>query len=222
MLIMTELLTILLALSAKIGYGGIVFLMAVESSFIPLPSELIIPPAAYLASQGQMNIFLVVICGTFGSLLGALFNYILALSLGRKIVYAFIRSRYAKIFLLNEKHIVHAESFFIENGNLSTLVGRLLPGVRHLISIPAGFARMDIWNFILYTVFGAGSWTILLAILGYYFGAKQELIMRYTHEISIGFLILSGALILLYVVKRLKLKKKNIVSDRDQELKIDQ
>lgn len=203
-----EIFEILLALSAKMGYWGIIFLMAIESSFVPLPSELIIPPAAYLASKGQMNIFLIILCGTFGSLLGALFNYYLAFFLGRKIVYAFIRSKYAKIFLLSEKHIIHAEKFFIDHGNISTFIGRLLPGVRHLISIPAGFARMNLFNFMLYTVLGAFIWTSVLAALGYYLGTKQDLIMSYAGDFSKIVLVLALLASIYWLMRKKKIIQK--------------
>ncbi|MBU1255318.1 DedA family protein, partial [Patescibacteria group bacterium] len=162
--ILTWLASLVLNIILKIGYIGITLLMTVESSFIPFPSEIVIPPAAYLAQQGQMNIFLVIIAGIAGSLFGALINYYLAYTLGRKAIYS----------LINKKKIVKAENYFLEYGNASTLLGRFVPAVRQLISIPAGFFRMSLKSFILYTSIGSGIWVIILAILGYAFGANQE------------------------------------------------
>jgi membrane protein DedA with SNARE-associated domain len=175
-------LSLFLQIIDHLGYGGIVFLMAVESSFLPLPSELIIPPAAYLASQGQMNIFLVILSGTVGSLIGALINYYLAFTLGRTIIFGIAESKIGKMILLSQKKIEKAEHFFLKYGNASTFIGRLLPVIRHLISIPAGFSEMKLKNFIFYTTAGALAWVSILAGLSYYLGEKQELVIRYYKE----------------------------------------
>jgi len=175
---MTLFINYLLAFSAKIGYGGIVLLMTVESSFIPFPSEIIIPPAAYLASQGQFNIYLVIIAGLIGSLIGAIVNYFLALTLGRQIIYSLANKKIARLFLLSEKKIKKAEAYFLKYGGISTFLGRLVFAVRQLISIPAGFSRMNFKKFIFYTALGSGLWIIILAILGYFFGAQKEIFTK--------------------------------------------
>jgi len=185
-------LSFFLEIINNLGYGGIVFLMAVESSIVPLPSELIIPPAAYLASQGEMDIFLVIISGTIGSVIGALINYFLARTLGRAIIFGIAESRFGKMLLLSQKKIEKAEEFFLRYGNASTFFGRLVPVVRHLISIPAGFSEMKLRNFIFYTAIGAFVWVSVLASLSYYLGEKQEIIFRYYKEGFYGlFLILA-------------------------------
>ncbi|MBQ5693752.1 MAG: DedA family protein [Bacteroidaceae bacterium] len=143
--------------------------MAIESSFIPFPSEAVVPPAAWKAAvTGEMNVFLVVLFATLGALIGALFNYFLALWLGRPIVYKFANSRFGHMCLIDEEKVKYAEEYFDKHGAISTIVGRLVPAVRQLISIPAGLARMGLGRFLLYTTLGAGSWNIILAILGYY------------------------------------------------------
>jgi len=205
---MHALFSLLLMISAKMGYWGIVFLMAIESSFVPLPSELVIPPAAYLASKGEMNIYLVVLAGSVGSLIGASFNYILSVTLGRKIVYALADSKLAKLFFVNRKKIEHAEKYFLLRGNLSTFVGRLVPAVRHLISIPAGLSRMDFKKFLLFTFLGSGLWMLILAFLGYTFGANQDLLIRNYKNISY-FLIVVFILLVGYFIYANKKKKVN-------------
>jgi membrane protein DedA with SNARE-associated domain len=175
-------LTFFLQIINHLGYGGIIFLMAVESSILPLPSELIIPPAAYLASQGQMNIFLVILSGTIGSLIGALINYYLAFTLGRVIIFGIAESKFGKMILLSQKKIEKAEHFFLKYGNASTFFGRLLPVIRHLISIPAGFSEMKLKNFIFYTAAGAFVWVSILAGVSYYLGSKADLLFKYYKE----------------------------------------
>ncbi|MFH1744560.1 MAG: DedA family protein [bacterium] len=187
---MTQIIGIFLALADKIGYTGIVFLMAVESSFVPYPSEIVIPPAAYLASIGKMNFWLVVLCGIAGSLIGASINYFLARTLGRTIVYYSASHKMAKWFLINEQKIRKSEEYFLERGSISTFIGRLIPGVRQLISIPAGFARMDFKQFIFYTFLGSGVWVFILALLGYTLGSNQEILNNYFHMIKIGSIVL--------------------------------
>lgn len=207
---MLDLVNLLLLVSAKMGYLGIIFLMAVESSFIPFPSEVVVPPAAYLASQGEMNIFLVVLSGILGSLIGATINYILALSLGRKIVYSLAGHRFAKLILIDEVKVAKAEEYFLKYGNISTFIGRLVPAVRQLISIPAGFSRMNFKNFIFYTFLGSSAWTIILAVLGYVFGANQEILSVYYKEIKTAFIFLAIVLVVFFVLKKfLTIKKKS-------------
>ena len=151
-----------------LNYGTVTLFMAIESSFIPFPSEAVVPPAAWkAATSGDMNVVLVVIFATLGALIGALINYYLALWLGRPIIYRFARSRFGHMCLLDEDKVKHAEVYFEKHGAVSTFVGRLVPAVRQLISIPAGLVRMNIKRFLMFTALGAGAWNIILALLGY-------------------------------------------------------
>lgn len=168
----------------NLNYWTICLLMTVESSFIPFPSEIVLPPAAYLASQGDLNFFLVILFASTGCLLGALFNYYLAMYLGRALVYKLADTKLASLLLVNREKVQKAEDFFIRNGNVSTFIGRLIPGIRQLISIPAGLAKMPMKPFILYTVLGSTLWNVILALLGYYFGKNQALFEQYYKELS--------------------------------------
>ncbi|MCX6253623.1 MAG: DedA family protein [Bacteroidia bacterium] len=178
---------------ANLNYFTIALLMAIESTFLPLPSEVVIPFAAYKAGQGDLNVFIVVISGTFGALSGSLINYTLAYYLGRPLVYKFADSRLGKVFLLSKERIMHAEDYFIRNGKTSTFIGRLVPGIRHLISIPAGLAKMNLRDFMLFTFVGAGMWNIILAIIGYYLYEIREQIFPYVGHIlmalGVGFVV---------------------------------
>ena len=171
---------------ANLNYFTIALLMLIESTFLPLPSEVVIPFAAYRAGQGELNVFIVVISGTIGALTGSLINYTLAYYLGRPIVYKFAGSRIGRMCLLSEEKVMHAEEYFIRNGKTSTFIGRLVPGIRHLISIPAGLARMSLRDFMLFTFIGAGIWNIILAIIGYYLYAVREQIFPYVGHILLG------------------------------------
>jgi membrane protein DedA with SNARE-associated domain len=183
---------------SNLNYFTIALLMTIESSFIPFPSEVVIPFAAYKAAQGGLNVFGVVIAGTVGALAGALVNYYLAKYLGRALVYSFAESKIGRFLLLSKEKVIHAENYFLKNGNSSTFVGRLVPAVRQLISIPAGIARMKIRNFILYTVAGAGIWNIILAVIGYYLYGVREQIFPYLGHI----LIALGAGFVIYLIIR--------------------
>lgn len=177
----------------NLNYWTITLLMAIESSFIPFPSEVVVPPAAYkAAASGELNVWLVVLFATVGALIGAFINYGLAVLLGRPIVYKFANSRIGHMCLLDEQKVVKAEEFFVRYGVAATLVGRLVPAVRQLISIPAGLARMNIAKFALYTAIGAGLWNAVLAAMGYILEAfvpEEQLIAtvtKYSHEIGYG------------------------------------
>lgn len=187
----------------NLNYFTVALLMAIESTFIPLPSEIVIPFAAYKAAQGELNVFLVVLFGTIGALAGSLINYTLAFYLGRPIVYAFAESRVGKIFLLSKEKVEHAETYFLKNGRTSTFIGRLIPGIRHLISIPAGLAKMNLRDFIFFTFVGAGIWNIILAVVGYYLYEVREQIFPYMEYI----LYFLGAAFIVYLV--IKIRKNN-------------
>jgi membrane protein DedA with SNARE-associated domain len=188
---------------ANFNYFTVALLMAIESTFLPLPSEVVIPFAAYKAGQGELNVFLVIFFGTVGALCGSLINYTLAYYLGRPLVYKFADSKIGKVFLLSKEKVVHAEEYFIRNGKTSTFIGRLVPGVRHLISIPAGLAKMNLRDFMLYTFVGAGIWNIILAIIGYYLYEIREQIFPYIGHI----LLAAGALFVVYLIIKARKKK---------------
>jgi len=171
-----------------LGYAGIAALMAVESSLIPFPSEVVIPPAAYLAAKGEFNIYLVIISGVAGSLAGAIFNYYLALYIGRTAIYKLVGQKYAKYLLLSTAKLKSAEDYFLRYGRVSTFIGRLVPAIRQLISLPAGFSRMKFFDFIIFTFLGSAAWVIILALLGYYLGSDQESLRKYYKEIGYFFL----------------------------------
>ena len=182
-----------------LNYFWITVLMTIESSFIPFPSEVVIPPAAYRAASGELNIFLVVLFGTLGSDLGALINYYLAKYLGKPLVYRFAQSRVGRLCLLSKEKVERAEGYFLKNGVTSTLIGRLIPGIRQLISIPAGLANMPVGKFLLYTTLGAGAWNVVLALLGYFIGKTvpperfDATILSYSS--TIGLIILAAVVV---------------------------
>ena len=189
------------------NYFTITLLMAIESSFVPLPSEVVIPPAIWQALRtGELNVYLVVLFATLGAVLGALFNYFMARWLGRVIVYSLAESRVGKLFLLNRAKVEHAEAYFNRHGRSSTFIGRLIPGIRHLISIPAGLAKMNVGKFILFTALGSGIWHIILATLSYSVYSHQELLMKYMHELSFA-LFGMGVVFVAYLVIRYRKKK---------------
>ncbi|HIP20576.1 MAG TPA: DedA family protein [Sulfurimonas sp.] len=183
------------------GYLGIFLMMAIESSFIPFPSEIVLVPAGYLASQGEMSIAMIILSALGGSMVGAFVNYYLALTLGRKILI-----KYGKYFFVKEEALVKMELFFTKHGHISTFTGRLIPGIRQLISIPAGLARMNLVEFSLFTGLGAGLWALVLTLLGYFIGENQALINTYLQEITI--FVLAGLVIIVGIYYTIK-KKRN-------------
>lgn len=178
----------------SLGYTGIVALMFLESSFVPFPSEVVMPPAGFLAHEGQMSLSLALLAGIAGSLLGALFNYWLSLRFGRPF---FIR--YGKHFGITPEVLDKADSFFERHGHISTFVGRLIPVIRQYISLPAGIARMDLTRFCFYTTLGAGIWVVILTLLGYWLGANKSLIQRYLSEISMALCAACAVIVALYI-----------------------
>jgi membrane protein DedA with SNARE-associated domain len=175
------------------GYPGIVMLMALESSFFPFPSEVVIPPAAYLAAMGKMNIGAVIASGILGSLLGALFNYWLALKFGRPFF-----EKYGRYLLISRGSLEKADRFFERHGHISTFIGRLLPGIRQYISLPAGLARMNIFIFCAATALGAGAWVLVLAAIGYWFGRNEQLVLQNLHWMTVALVIVCSILVLFY------------------------
>ncbi len=180
----TSLIAWILVVTKGLGYTGVTILMAIESSFIPLPSELVIPPAAWLASEGQLNIFLVIFYGTLGSIIGASVNYVLSMWLGRFVIYKLSDHKVAHFFHVNKQKVEKVEAFFLKDANYSTFIGRLIPVVRHLISIPAGFSRMPYGKFITFTSLGSLLWVSILAALGYMAGSNQALLNTYYKELT--------------------------------------
>ncbi len=179
------------------GYIGIFVMMFLESSFFPFPSEVAMIPAGYLASIGKMNLIVAIIVGIAGSLAGALFNYFLALKLGRGFLLKF-----GKYFFISPQTIEKTEKFFQNHGPISTFTGRLIPGIRQIISFPAGLAKMDMKHFVLYTVLGAGVWVVILALIGYLFGANQAVAKEHLKEITIVVLGLLGVLLWWYIKRK--------------------
>jgi membrane protein DedA with SNARE-associated domain len=172
------------------GYPGIIFLMFIESTFVPLPSELVIPPAGYLISQNQMSWAGVILSGTAGSLLGAIFNYAIAVYLGKPFIL-----NYGKYFGVSKKHFLKGEDFFQKHGSISIFVGRLILGIRHYISFPAGLARMNLKQFCFYTAFGACIWVSVLAYIGYFVGNNRKEVMEVSKQC--GLYILAGCVLLI-------------------------
>jgi len=189
------------------NYWSIAGLMVVESSlFIPFPSEIVITPAAFIASKegSHLNIFLVVLTGTIGALIGAYINYFLGFFLGRPVIYRLADSRFGRVLFLSREKIEMAEDYFNRNGKTTTFVGRLIPGIRQVISLPAGMAKMNFWNFSLYTFLGAGIWNVILAFVGFAAYENRDLIYENIKYVVVGLLIAA----ILYVVMKKFIKKK--------------
>ena len=200
-------------LLGNLNYGTIFVLMLLESTVVPVPSELVVAPAAYHAASGQLNVLMVVLMATLGADVGASINYFVALYVGRPVIYRFANSRWGHLCLLNQEKVEHSERYFDNHGVVATLTGRLIPGIRHLISLPAGLARMNYWKFLLYTPLGAGVWHTILAAMGWYLHAgvpEDELEAtrtRYNHYIV-------GAIvdIVVIIVVAIFVKKKRVKS----------
>ena len=200
-------------LLSNLNYPTILFLMLLESTVIPVPSELVVAPAAYHAASGELNVLVVVLFATIGADLGASINYFVALYVGRPVIYKFANSRWGKLCLLNQQKVEKSERYFDEHGIVATLTGRLIPGIRHLISIPAGLARMSYWKFLLYTTIGAGLWHAILAAMGWYLSTfvpedqLESTIEQYNHYI-VGAIVGIVVLVIAYFVAKKVFQRK--------------
>ena len=198
---------------AHMNYASITALMTIESSFIPFPSEVVIPPAAFLAGDPEsvlcvtgtypVDVLFVVLFGTLGAMLGAVINYLLSMWLGRVIIYKFADSKFGHLCLINREKVEKAERYFNDHGKISTFVGRLIPGIRQLISIPAGLSKMPFGPFLLFTFLGALVWNSILAVIGYIAAGQMDTIKKYSHELSVAILALFGAVLLFFIVKKI-------------------
>ncbi len=187
-----------------ITYWTVFLLMGIESTIIPFPSELVIPPAAFKAANGDLNIFLVVFSGSMGAVAGSMINYYLAKWLGNKLLMKFVNTRLAHLMMIDQSAIEKTERYFLKNGKISTLIGRLVPGIRHLISLPAGLANMKMRDFILFTAIGATAWNIILAMLGYFFYSQKEILDKYYKELIVVILTIGVVYVLYLVYKGVK------------------
>lgn len=200
---------------ANLNYGWIFFLMLLESTVVPVPSEFVVTPAAYHAASGNLDIWLVILFATIGADFGASINYWVAYFIGRPLVYRFANSKIGKMCLLNQEKVEHAEQYFDKNGVISTLIGRLVPGIRHLISIPAGLAKMHYGKFLLYTTIGAAAWHAILAFLGWQLhkvvpeDQLNDKITEYADYIKFVIIGLVVLLIAFFVVRHYLKKRKN-------------
>lgn len=188
------------------GYPGIVMLMALESSFFPFPSEVVIPPVAYLAASGKMNIGMVIFCGMLGSLLGALFNYWVAIAFGRPFF-----EKYGRYLLVSRNSLKKADRFFERHGHISTFIGRLLPGIRQYISLPAGLARMDLFTFCTATSLGAGIWVTVLAGLGFWYGRNEQLVLENLQWVTL--ILAAGCVLVVFLYWRRRQIRSRRIND---------
>jgi len=207
-------MNLITSLLSNLNYGTILLLMLLESTVVPVPSEFVVTPAAYHAASGQLDVWLVILFATIGADLGASINYFVALYVGRPVIYKFANSRWGKMCLLNQEKVEKSERYFDDHGVVATLTGRLIPGIRHLISIPAGLARMHYGKFLFYTTIGAGAWHSILAALGWYLHAivpEEQLndkISEYAEYIKLGIIALVVIAIVYFSVKKIRRNKK--------------
>ena len=200
-------------LLGNLNYGTVFFLMLLESTVIPVPSELVVSPAAYHAAGGNLDVWLVILFATLGADCGATINYLAGYYLGRPIIYRFANSKWGKMCLLNQQKVEKSEKYFYDHGMVATITGRLLPGIRHLISIPAGLSKMGYWKFLLYTTIGAGAWNFILAALGWYLHSAvpenqlNDKIIEYGEYIKL-FLVTAVAIACLYFLFKWYMKRK--------------
>jgi len=206
-------MNIFYALLSNLNYTVIFILMTIESTVIPFPSEVIVPPAAYHAAGGNLNILLVVLFATLGADLGAIINYAAGYFLGRPVIYKFANSRLGKLCMLSQEKVEKSERYFNEHGRVATITGRLIPGIRQLVSVPAGLAKMNFWKFLLYTTIGAGAWNCILAALGWYLYSVvpeeqlQASIDAYSGHIKVVIFASLGLVVVYFMARKLLRKR---------------
>ncbi len=215
------------SLLGNLNYATVFFLMLLESTVIPVPSELVVSPAAYHAAGGNINVFLIILFATLGADCGATINYVAGYYLGRPIIYRFANSKWGHMCLLNQEKVEKSEKYFYNHGMVATITGRLIPGIRHLISIPAGLAKMNYWMFLLYTTIGAGIWNCILAALGWYLYSVvpedqlNDKILEYGEYIKFAIIGLVALAIIYFVAKYyLKKRKNNTTQPKDTSDKV--
>lgn len=200
----------------NLNYGTVFFLMLLESTVIPVPSELVVAPAAYHAAAGNLDVWLVILASTIGADCGATLNYVAGYYLGRPLIYRFANSTFGHFCMLNQHKVEKSEKYFYDHGMVATITGRLIPGIRHLISIPAGLAKMKYWQFLLYTTIGAGVWNCILAAMGWYLHSivpvdqLNDKIMEYAEYIKVAIFALIAVAVVYYTVKYILKRRKRL------------
>ena len=206
---------------SNLNYGTVYLLMLLESTVVPVPSELVVAPAAYHSAAGHLNIWLVVLFATLGAMTGATINYLAGYYLGRPIIYKFANSRVGHLCLLNQSKVEKSEKYFDDHGMVATITGRLIPGIRHLISIPAGLAKMNYWKFLLYTTIGAGAWHAILAVLGWYLHdivPEEQLndkILEYGEYIKVVICMIVAIALVYFIIRYLVRRHKSLSNTQE-------
>ena len=208
-------------LLSNLNYATVYFLMLLESTVVPVPSELVVAPAAYHSAAGHINIWLVILFATLGAMTGASINYLAGYYLGRPIIYKFANSRLGHLCLLNQSKVEKSEKYFDDHGMVATITGRLIPGIRHLISIPAGLAKMNYWKFLLYTTIGAGAWHAILALLGWYLHdvvPEEQLndkILEYGEYIKVAICRVAAVALVYFIIRYLVRRHRSISNNKE-------
>lgn len=206
---------------SNLNYATVYFLMLLESTVVPVPSELVVAPAAYHSAAGHINIWLVILFATLGAMTGASINYLAGYYLGRPIIYKFANSRLGHLCLLNQSKVEKSEKYFDDHGMVATITGRLIPGIRHLISIPAGLAKMNYWKFLLYTTIGAGAWHAILALLGWYLHdvvPEEQLndkILEYGEYIKVAICLVAAIALVYFIIRYLVRRHRSISNNKE-------
>ena len=206
---------------SNLNYATVYFLMLLESTVVPVPSELVVAPAAYHSAAGHINIWLVILFATLGAMTGASINYLAGYYLGRPIINKFANSRLGHLCLLNQSKVEKSEKYFDDHGMVATITGRLIPGIRHLISIPAGLAKMNYWKFLLYTTIGAGAWHAILALLGWYLHdvvPEEQLndkILEYGEYIKVAICLVAAVALVYFIIRYLVRRHRSISNNKE-------
>ena len=209
------------SLLSNLNYATVYFLMLLESTVVPVPSELVVAPAAYHSAAGHINIWLVILFATLGAMTGASINYLAGYYLGRPIIYKFANSRLGHLCLLNQSKVEKSEKYFDDHGMVATITGRLIPGIRHLISIPAGLAKMNYWKFLLYTTIGAGAGHAILALLGWYLHdvvPEEQLndkILEYGEYIKVAICLVAAVALVYFIIRYLVRRHRSISNNKE-------